>query len=138
MFRYCGNPVDADFPATGQAARQPVSNVRTGSLPNKKGRSPELRPSSASTLRRVEQQRGWYNNLPRWSHHKRHLLEGEPVEPTLKKLRVVITFTTTTDTSAIHGEYTDLREAVAYLRKLADEIEIELQREPRRTFNPAS
>jgi hypothetical protein len=60
------------------------------------------------------------------------------VEPTLKKLRVVITLTTTTDTSAIYGEYTDLREAVAYLRKLADEIEIELQREPRSTFNPSS
>ena len=60
------------------------------------------------------------------------------MEPTLKKLRVVITFTTTTDTSAIHGEYTDLREAVAYLRKLADAIEIELQREPRSTFNPSS
>jgi hypothetical protein len=51
---------------------------------------------------------------------------------------VVITLTTTTDTSAIYGEYTDLREAVAYLRKLADEIEIELQREPRSTFNPSS
>jgi len=28
--------------------------------------------------------------------------------------------------------------AVAYLRKLADEIEIELQREPRSTFNPSN
>ena len=60
------------------------------------------------------------------------------MEPTLKKLRVVITLTTTTDTSALQGEYTDLREAVAYLRKLADAIEIELQREPRRTCNPSS
>ena len=88
--------------------------------------------------RRIVEIKRWYNNLPRWSRHKRHLVEGEPVEPTLKKLRVVITLTTTTDTSAIHGEYTDLREAVAYLRKLADEIEIELQREPRSTFNPSS
>jgi len=59
------------------------------------------------------------------------------VEPTLKKLRVVIALTTTTDTSTIHGEFTDLREAVAYLRKLADEIETELRREPRSTHNPA-
>jgi hypothetical protein len=59
------------------------------------------------------------------------------MEATLKKLRVVITLTTTTDTSTIHGEFTDLREAAAYLRKLADEIEIELQREPRSTLNPS-
>jgi len=59
------------------------------------------------------------------------------VEPTLKKLRVVIALTTTTDTSTIHGEFTDLREAVAYLRKLADEIETELRREQRSTHNPA-
>ena len=48
------------------------------------------------------------------------------MEPTLKKLRVVLILTTTTDISTIHGEFTDLREAVAYLRKLADEIETEL------------
>jgi hypothetical protein len=60
------------------------------------------------------------------------------VEPTLKKLRVVITLTTTIDTSTLHGEFTDLREAVTYLRKLADEIETELQREPRSTVNPSS
>ena len=60
------------------------------------------------------------------------------MEPTLKKLRVVITLATTTDTSTIHGEFTDLREAVAYLRKLADEIETELRREPRSTLNPSS
>jgi len=59
------------------------------------------------------------------------------VEPTLKKLRVVLTLTFTTDTSTIHGEFTDLREAVAYLRKLADEIETELRREPRRAHNPS-
>jgi hypothetical protein len=51
------------------------------------------------------------------------------MEPTLKMLRVVITLTTTTETSTIHGEFTDLREAAAYLRKLADEIETELRRE---------
>jgi hypothetical protein len=60
------------------------------------------------------------------------------VEPTLKKLRVVLTLTTTTDISTVHGEFTDLREAVAYLRKLADEIETELRREPRSTVNPSS
>ena len=59
------------------------------------------------------------------------------MEPTLKKLRVVLTLTFTTDTSTIHGEFTDLREAVAYLRKLADEIETELRREPRRAHNPS-
>jgi len=60
------------------------------------------------------------------------------VEPTLKKLRVVLTLTTTTDTSTVYGEFTELREAVAYLRKLADEIETELRREPRSTRNPSS
>ena len=60
------------------------------------------------------------------------------MEPTLKKLRVVLTLTFTTDTSTIHGEFTDLHEAVAYLRKLADEIETELRREPRSTLNPSS
>jgi len=59
------------------------------------------------------------------------------MEPTLKKLRVVLTLTTTTDISTIHGEFTDLREAVAYLRKLADEIETELRREPSSTLNPS-
>ena len=60
------------------------------------------------------------------------------MEPTLKKLRVVITLTTTTDTCTIHGEFTDLREAVAYLRKLADEIETDLRSEQRGTHNPSS
>jgi hypothetical protein len=60
------------------------------------------------------------------------------MEPTLKKLRVVITLTTTADISTVHGEFTDLREAVAYLRKLADEIETELRREPRSTRTPSS
>ena len=60
------------------------------------------------------------------------------MEPTLKKLRVVLTLTTTTNTSTVHGEFTELREAVAYLRKLADEIETELRREPRRPRNPSS
>ena len=59
------------------------------------------------------------------------------MEPTLKKLRVVMTLTTTTDTTAIHGEFTDLREAVAYLRKLADEIESELRREHRSPYRPS-
>ena len=60
------------------------------------------------------------------------------MEPTLKKLRVVLTLTTTTDTSTVYGEFTELREAVAYLRKLADEIEAELRREPSSTLNPSS
>ena len=59
------------------------------------------------------------------------------MESTLKKLRVVLTLTTTTDISTIHGEFTDLREAVAYLRKLADEIETELRSEPSSTLNPS-
>jgi hypothetical protein len=57
------------------------------------------------------------------------------MEPTLKKLRMVMTITTTTETSTIHGEFTDLREAVTYLRKLADEIETELRREHRSSYN---
>jgi hypothetical protein len=60
------------------------------------------------------------------------------VEPKLKKLRVVITLTTTTETSTIHGEFTDLHGAVAYLRKLADEIETELRKEQRGLHNPSS
>jgi hypothetical protein len=59
------------------------------------------------------------------------------VEPTLKKLRVVLTLTTMTEVSTIHGEFTDLREAVACLRKLADEIETELRSEQRETHNPS-
>jgi hypothetical protein len=59
------------------------------------------------------------------------------MEPTLKKLRVVMTLTTTSDTSTIYGEFTDLREAVAYLRKLADEIETELRREHRSPYHPS-
>ena len=40
---------------------------------------------------------------------------------------------TKTETSMIHGALTDLREAVAFLRKFADEIAIELRREHSRT-----
>jgi hypothetical protein len=47
------------------------------------------------------------------------------------------TLTTTTDTCSIHGEWTDLRDDVAYLRKLADEIETELRSEQRGTHNPS-
>jgi hypothetical protein len=49
---------------------------------------------------------------------------------------VVLTATTTTETSTIHGEFTDLREVVAYLRKRADAIETELRREHRDTHHP--
>ena len=59
------------------------------------------------------------------------------MEPTLKKLRVVLTLSTMTEASTIHGEFTDLHEAVAYLRKLADEIETELRSELRETHDPA-
>ena len=37
----------------------------------------------------------------------------------------------------IHGALTDLREAVAFLRKLADEIAIELRSEHSRTRTPS-
>jgi hypothetical protein len=59
------------------------------------------------------------------------------MEPTLKKLRVVVTLTTTTDTSTVYGEFTDLHGAVAYLRKLADEIESELHSAQRRIPKPS-
>jgi len=86
---------------------------------------------------RVEQKRKWYNTLHRWIRHKGYLSEGAPMEPTLKKLRVVLTITTMTDTSTLHGEFTDLREAVAYLRKLADEIETEVRSERTETHHPS-
>ena len=38
------------------------------------------------------------------------------MEPTLKKLRVVLTLTTTTDTSTVHGEFTELREGFESLK----------------------
>ena len=60
------------------------------------------------------------------------------MEPTLKQLRVVLTLTTTTDTSTIYGEFPDLREAVAYLRKLADEIDTEVRRAHRSPHDPSS
>ena len=60
------------------------------------------------------------------------------MEPPLKKLRVVITLTTAEETSTVHGEFTNLHEAVAYLRKLADEIAVELRKEQRGIHNPSS
>ena len=59
------------------------------------------------------------------------------MEPTLKKLRVVLTLSTMTETSTLHGEFTDLPDAVTYLRKLADEIETELRREHTETHHPS-
>ena len=59
------------------------------------------------------------------------------MEPTRKKLRVVTTLTTTTDTSTVHGECTDLCEAATDLRKPADEIETELRRAQRRLPKPS-
>jgi len=67
-----------------------------------------------------------------------YLVEGAPMEPTLKKLRVVLTLATMTETSTLHRECTDLPEAVTSLRKLADEIETELRREPTATHHPSS
>lgn len=59
------------------------------------------------------------------------------MEQTLKKLRVVLTVTTMTATSTLHGEFTDLPEAVTSLRKLADAIETELRREHTETHHPS-
>jgi len=56
----------------------------------------------------------------------------------LQCLCIEVEFRTSTATSTIHGEFTDLREAAAYLRKLADEIETELRREQRGPHNPSS
>ena len=56
---------------------------------------------------------------------------------TLQCICIAIEFRTDTETSTIHGEFTDLREAARYLRKLADEIESELRSEPRSTHNPS-
>jgi hypothetical protein len=55
----------------------------------------------------------------------------------LQCLCIEVEFRTSTATSTIHGEFTDLREAAAYLRKLADEIETELRREQRGPLNPS-
>jgi hypothetical protein len=51
---------------------------------------------------------------------------------------IEVEFRTSTETSTIHGEFTDLRGAAAYLRKLADEIETELRQEHRGTHNPSN
>ena len=40
----------------------------------------------------------------------------------LQCICIEVAFRTTTDTSTIYGEFTDLHEAATYLRKLADEI----------------
>ena len=56
----------------------------------------------------------------------------------LQCICIKVEFRTSTETSTVHGEFTDLCGAAAYLRKLADEIETELRREPRSTLNPSS
>ena len=58
------------------------------------------------------------------------------MEP-LQCLCIKVELRTKTATSMIHGALTDLREAVAFLRKLADEIEIELRSEHSRTRIPS-
>ena len=51
----------------------------------------------------------------------------------LQGLCIQVAWRTTMETSMMHGALTDLREAVAFLRKFADEIAIELRREHSRT-----
>jgi hypothetical protein len=55
----------------------------------------------------------------------------------LQCLCIKVELRTRTATSTIHGEFRDLREAVAYLRKLADEIETELRSAHSRTHPPS-
>ena len=55
----------------------------------------------------------------------------------LQCLCIKVALRTRTATSTIHGEFMDLREAVAYLRKLADEIETELRSAHSRTRTPS-
>jgi delta 1-pyrroline-5-carboxylate dehydrogenase len=55
----------------------------------------------------------------------------------LQCLYIKVALRTKTATSMLHGALTDLREAVAFLRKLADEIETELRSEPSRTRTPS-
>jgi hypothetical protein len=55
----------------------------------------------------------------------------------LQCLCIKVEVRTHTETSTVHGALTDLREAVAFLRKLADEIETELRSEPSRTRTPS-
>ena len=47
----------------------------------------------------------------------------------LQCLCIKVELRTKTETSMMHGALTDFREAVAFLRKLADEIAIELRSE---------
>ena len=49
----------------------------------------------------------------------------------LQCICIEVEFRTSTGASTIHGEFTDLREAASYLRKIADEIERELRTEYR-------
>jgi hypothetical protein len=55
----------------------------------------------------------------------------------LQCLCIKVELRTNTETSMIHGAFTDLREAVAFLRKLADEIAIELRSEYSSTRTPS-
>jgi hypothetical protein len=48
------------------------------------------------------------------------------VMESLQCICIEVEFRTRTQMSTIHGEFTDLREAATYLRKIADEIEREL------------
>src|SRR5689334_16637852 len=59
------------------------------------------------------------------------------VMASLQALCLKVAWRTKTATRMMHGALTDLREAVAFLRKLADELAIELRREPSRTGTPS-
>jgi hypothetical protein len=55
----------------------------------------------------------------------------------LQYLCMKVEWRTHTETSMMHSALTDLREAVAFLRKFADEFAIALRREPSRTRTPS-
>ena len=59
------------------------------------------------------------------------------VMASLQCLCMKVEWRTHTETSRMHGALTDLREAVAFLRKFADELAIELRSEPSRTRTPS-
>jgi hypothetical protein len=57
------------------------------------------------------------------------------VMESLQCICIEVEFRTSTETSTIHGEFTDPREAAIYLRKIADEIERERRTEHSGTHN---
>ena len=55
----------------------------------------------------------------------------------LQGLCIQVALRTQTETSMIHGAWTELCEAVAFLRTFADELAIALRSEPSRTRTPS-